>query len=71
MRVMENDGAPSVRSAASMFVTQSHFVTRRGAPREMVSPVDQAVEAGRRATFAAYTNVDDMASATGRTEWGD
>ena len=63
-----NDGAPSVRSAASMFVTQS-LSPDTVLTRVVVSPVDQAVEAGEQATFAAYTNVDDMASATRTYKW--
>lgn len=63
-----NGGAPSVRSAASMFVTQS-LSPDTVLTRVVVSPVDQAVEAGEQATFAAYTNVDDMASATRTYKW--
>lgn len=63
-----NDGAPSVRSAASMFVTQS-LSPDTVLTRVVVSPVDQAVETGEQATFAAYTNVDDMASATRTYKW--
>ena len=65
-----NDGKPSVRSATSLFVTQSLSPVPE-LSLVVVSPLDQTPEASEQATFAAYTNVDDMldAGATLTYKW--
>lgn len=57
-----NDGNPSVRSATSLFVTQS-LSPVPALTRVVVGPADQTPGAAEKAKLAAYTNVDDMASA--------
>lgn len=57
-----NDGEQSVRSATSLFVTQSLSPIPQ-LTRVVVGPVDQTPSATEKAKFTAYTNVDDMLSA--------
>lgn len=56
-----NGVTPSVRSATSLFVTQSLPLVPQ-LTHVVVGPMDQTVEAGEQATFAALTNVDDVDS---------
>ena len=63
-----NNGEPSVRSATSLFVTQSLSPIPQ-LTRVVVGPLDQTPTAGEQAKFTAYTNVDDMADATMAYKW--
>lgn len=65
-----NDGKPSVRSATSLFVTQSLSPVPT-LTRVVVGPVDQTPSATEQAKLTAYTNVDDMlgAGATLTYKW--
>ena len=57
-----NDGNPSVRSATSLFVTQSLSPVPT-LTRVVVGPLDQTPSATEQAKLTAYTNVDDMVDA--------
>lgn len=67
VKVMDH-GEPSVRSATSLFVTQSLSPIPQ-LTRVVVGPADQTSSATGQARFTAYTNVDDMPDATRAYTW--
>ncbi len=65
-----NEGRPSVKSATSLFVTQSLPLVPE-LTRVVAGPLDQTPAYGAQATLKAFTNVDDVDSslATKTHQW--